>query len=849
MIYILVFLSGFSGLVYEVLWMKQLGLLFGSTSHAAAATLAAFFAGLAAGGWFWGRRAAGMRNPLRTYAWLEVGIAATALVYFGILAAYYHVYPSVYQNVASAPLLLLIKFGLTLALVFPPAFCMGGTLPVMGQYAIRNLSTFGTTSAVLYGVNTLGAALGAGLAGFFLPLWLGFKVTCAVAMLVTGTVAFAAFALSRGKGIGAPGSGVTKRKSGEASSPIPEPQVPASSRIRGVILTMCFISGFSVLAIEVVWTRMFAQVLENSVYTFAAILVVMLLSLAGGSFVSSRLARLAVSPFRVLALLSLLSGLAIAVTPWVFMRATNSFELLAFRASWPRYVWEIFKHAGMVIAIPTLLMGTIFPFLMKAEERHATSAGGSLGRLSAVNTIGSILGSLVCGFVLLEHAGMWGSLRMMAILYLAVAVIIPTAWDWKSTAVRAAGAVVVLLEFTALNPTGLPIFGVDKLRPHEDVVEAWEGSDCTVSVVRGPTGLSLKVNSDYGLGSTAAFRQELLQNDLPLLVWPATESIFFLGSGTGITAGGALDPRFTHVKRVVVCELIPEVLTAAGKHFTNYEGRDFTGGLFADPRATLLPEDGRHYLMAAAERFDMVNADLFVPFRSGAGSLYSREHFEGVKARLKPGGVFVQWLPLYQLTENEFGIIARTMLEVFDQVSLWRITFQPGEEIVALAGHRDMDPLPACNADSGEARRTAVAGKNYRDLQNVLLPFDSSSILFFYGGNLTAARDLFKAYPVNTDDHPLIEYMAPRTYRRAGDKEIPWFVGPRIARLVDEIQQICPPARDPLLAERTTADRRLPAAGAAFHWAHLWEIMGYEGECQKAWLRFVREWTNAGKSK
>jgi len=412
-----------------------------------------------------------------------------------------------------------------------------------------------------------------------------------------------------------------------------------------------------------------------------------------------------------------------------------------------------------------------------------------------------------------------------------------------SLAVRALGAVMIGLEFTALDPTGLPVIGMDRRRPHEQVVETWEGSDCTVTAVRGPHGLSLKVNSDYGLGSTGAYAQERLQNDLPLLVWPRTRSIFFLGLGTGITAGGALDPQFPGVRRVVACELVPEVITAARKYIANFEGRDFTGGLFRDPRVTLLAEDGRHYLMAAPERFDLVNGELFIPFRSGAGSLYSREHFASVKARLAPGGVFVQWLPLYQVTEHELGIIARTMLDVFDQVSLWRISFQPGEEVVALAGHREAGPLPACDVDSGAARRAAVAGKDHRDLGNLSLPFNSGSILFFYGGNLTAARNLFAGYPLNTDDRPVIEYLAPRTYRRAADHEIPWFVGPRIAKLVDKLQQICPPERDPLLAQRSAAERRLPRAGAAFHWARLWQIMDDEAQCRQAWQRFVAEWT------
>jgi len=818
--------------------MKQLGLLFGNTAHAAAATLAAFFAGLAAGSWFLGRRSASVANPLRVYAWLEVGIAVTALLYFGVLRLYYGIYPGVYQSVDSPAVILLIKFGLAILLVFPPAFCMGGTIPVMGQFLVRTPSRLGTTAALLYGVNTLGAALGAGLAGFFFPLWFGFKATCLGAMAVTVGVAAAAFVLSRGASAGR--GEMAKR--GSDDTPF-SAQGPGK---RWPLSLVCFLSGFGILALEVLWTRMFAQVLENSVYTFAAILVIVLLCLAVGAFISSRLARLEVSSPRVLALLVLAGGIAVSTTPFVFMRLTNSLQILASRGSWFEYLGLIFRKGFLTIGPPALVLGTVFPYLMKAEEKHARSAGPALGRLAAINTAGAIFGSLLCGFLFLELLGMWRTMQLIGVMYLVTALVFPLGWATGSIALKVIAGIFLLVQFSALNPARLPINSVDTLRPQQQILETWEGSDCTVAVARDRHGLSIKVNSHYGLGSTGAMMQQKLQADIPLMVRPDTESIFFLGTGTGVTAGSALDPQFPNVKRVVTCELVPEVITAARKYMTNIDGFDCTGGLFSDPRATVLVEDGRHYLMASGQTFDMVNADLFVPFRSGAGSLYSREHFECVKQRLNPGGLFVQWLPLYQVTENEFSIIARTMLEVFEQVSLWRSTFQPGEEVVALVGHPDAAPLPACSLDSSEDKRIAIAGKDHRDLARLSLPFNPQTILFFYCGNLAEAREFFDQYPVNSDDRPYVEYMAPRTYRSKTDAAVPWFVGPRIARLVDEIQSRCPPDNDPLLAGRTAEDRRLPVAGAAYHWARLWEVIGDEEACRQAWVRFVAEWTGQG---
>jgi spermidine synthase len=526
------------------------------------------------------------------------------------------------------------------------------------------------------------------------------------------------------------------------------------------------------------------------------------------------------------------------------MRLTDSLQILVSTGSWLNYLGLIFRNVVLTIVFPALVLGAVFPFLMKAEEKYAGSVGRSLGVLAAVNTAGAILGSLACGFLFLERLGMWGTMQALAVLYLVAALIFPIGWSWKSIALKAVCLGVLLLQFTGLNPTGLPINSVDKLHQREEILETWEGSDCTVAVAQDSYGLSIKINSHYGLGSTGAFMPQKMQSDLPLMVCPTTTSIFFLGLGTGITAGSALDPQFSNVTRVVACELVPEVITAAKKYMTNVGGHDFTNGLFKDPRATVLAEDGRHYLMATRESFDMINSDLFVPFRSGAGSLYSKEHFISVKERLAPGGVFFQWLPLYQVTEDELFVIIRTMLEVFGQVSLWRNNFQPGVEVIAIAGHKDNAPLPASILDSRADMRAAVAGKDCRDMARLSLPFNSQTILFFYCGNVTGAKELFAGYPVNTDDKPIIEYMAPRNYRNKKDSAMPWFVGPRLARLVDDIQKRCPPATDPLLAKRSPEDRRLPVAGAAFHWAHIWGVIGDQNESQQFWQRFVTEWTS-----
>jgi spermidine synthase len=837
-IYLLVFLSGFSALVYQVLWMKQLGLLFGNTSHAAGATLAAFFAGLAAGSWFWGKRSSRCGNPLRTYAGLELGIAITALLYFVVMRGYHVIYPELYQSVHSGAWLLLVKFLLALVLIFPPAFCMGGTIPIVGHHAIRNPFRFGSISALLYGVNTLGATLGALLAGFFMPLWFGFRVTCFIAMGITVIVAFLAFLVSRSSS--AFRTVEVGKGQDDASAARMDPVVRKKlDKNRVALAAICFLSGFGVLALEVLWTRMFALVLENSVYTFAAILVVVLSCLAGGSLISSALARTKWSPNLVLAVLLGLSGIAIAMTPTVFMELTDSFQFLAVKASWLDFVFLIFKKCALTIGPPALVLGTVFPYLMKTEEQYATSPGKSLGRLATINTIGAILGSLVCAFLFLEQFGMWHSMQIMGVIYFLMAAWISSVRCRVGIAVKCVSVAGLILLFTGLDPSQLPVTGVLASRKDEVILKAWEGSDCTVSVVRGNDGLAIKINSDYGLGSTNARSRQACQAEIPLMLKPDAKSVFFLGMGTGISAGGALSDRFPQVERVVTCELSPKVITASKEFMTNVDGVDLTHGLFTDKRSTVLTEDGRHYLMATKEKFDVIDADLFVPYHSGAGSLYTTEHFESVKHRLKPGGLFVQWLPVYQLTDFDFHVIGRTMLEVFDQVSLWRCDFAPFNEVVAFVGHHGEAPLAACDIDDVQTKKSFVYGNDHDDLYKTLNP---QTALMYYGGNVTASKELFAKYPVNTDDQPVIEYMAPRHFRNMGEDEMPWFVGPYIAKFIKDLQNACPPDKDPLLVNRSPANRRLPLAASAYHETKLWAHVQNDAECERSWEQFIKEW-------
>ena len=822
-IFVLFFASGFTGLVFEVLWMKELGLLFGNSAYAVATTLASFFLGLAAGGYVWGRRSSKIKNPLRRYALLEAGVAGSALLYFLLLAAYRGIYGPLFEAFEHRQeVFLIVKFVLALGVLFPPAFFMGGTLPMMSQYLVRSRDELGQTASALYAVNTFGAVLGAYMAGFHLPPLIGYKGAYLTAVALTLVVAGAALFVSRTVPPAAPAE--TGRISNTSKFPL-------SNR---TVLGIAFLSGFVTLSLEVLWTRMFAQVLQNSVYTFSAILVLFLLCLASGAWVASGLARLRLNPRLVVVGLSMGSALTVSATPWIFNSATGGLSEIGTGMGWYRYIIQVFGTGILVIFVPGLLLGTVLPYLMKVSESFGLGAGRTVGYLVAVNTVGAILGSLLAGFVFLDLFGLWNSIFMTGGLYLAAFLFLP-GLPHLHRAIPATGIVLLLLVFHSGH---LPLVHADPAK-NENVLEVWQGSGATVAVVRQQSSLKIKVNNFYAVGGTGALKWEAWQTHLPLLIHPKPRSIFYLGMGTGITAGAALSHP---VARVVVTEIVPEVVAAARNHFGPY-----TNHLFEDGRATVVTEDGRNYLLGTDERFDVIVADLFMPWKASTGTLYSLEHFAAARQKLNDVGIFVQWLPLYQMSRSEFGIIVRTMLAVFPQVTLWRGDFFSQGPIVALVGQPKAGKLDP----HAIRKRLRQSGPEVHDLplRHFIPEIDRFSptakvsdqpgrFLVYYCGNLTAAGHLFDLYRVNSDDQPILEYGAPISQRKEASGSVSWFVTDELINFFEKLLETVPPDQDPFLEKFSGTEINFVRAGLNFHRMQVLEITGNREGAERAFEDF-----------
>ena len=804
---VLFFASGFTGLVYEVFWLKKLALLFGNTSRATAATLATFFLGLAVGSTVWGRRSVKTKFPLKTYAFLEAGVALSAFVYFFLLDFYYLIYSPLFQMLGNHPYLFVaVKLFLAMLILFPPAFFMGGTFPVMSQYWVRSPSTLGQTASLLYAVNTLGAALGVYAAGFHLPLLFGYRNSYILTITTTGIVALAAWWIGRNS----PCLALPVRQSEDVS---PKPAEHIKHFPFRVIWVLAFLSGFVALGLEVLWIRMFSQVLQNSVYSFSMILFVFIISLALGSALASFLARRKLLSHVVLFVLLAVSGFLVGISPFIFTWITGSLEYQGREID----IINVFKSVALVIFLPGVFLGTVFPYLMKISEPLTQKAGRTVGNIAAFNMAGAILGSLFTGFLFLNLFGLWATIRIMAFVYFFTALFVAEGIPGKKLFYRAIPVCGLFLLVSVFETSRLPLIKIDPVEKNEHIVEVWEGSSANVAVVKKDEFLRIILNNHYMLGGVGSRETEEFQAHLPLFLHPKPDSVFFLGMGTGITAGAALKHP---VKKVVVTELVPEVVEASRKYFTPY-----LHGLYEDPRVRIIAEDGRNYLLGTKETFDLIIADLFLPWKSGVGSLYTREHFETVRERLKDGGLFAQWLPLFQVSESEFGIIARTMLDVFPLVTLWRGGFLGSRYVALLIGHKDggsLDPQTL----SRRVLSTPLSAQAVRELftthdfpvETPLLP------LFYYCGNLTATRALFDEFPINTDDRPLVEYYAPLLNRKQAGEESPFFVRFELIDFLDRLLHAAPLREDRYINRFTDEHHSLVHAGFRLHKARILKI-------------------------
>ena len=761
-LHLLFFLSGAAALAYQVLWMRRFSVLLGATAPAVAAALTAFFVGLGLGSYLLGRVAPRLGRPLRVFALLEIAVALSALAVDPLLDAMQPAYAALYDGAGeSVARQLALRISIAIIAVLVPATCMGGTLPVLAQFVSARAESLGVRAGGLYAVNTLGAACGAlAIPAVLLPSLGGGGALAAVVAL---SVLIAAGALLLAGRAEAQADPVAAQADGEGWLKAKRTSMTPQYR---VTLALALVSGVITLGLEALAARAFALVHENSVYSFATVVAVFLAGLGGGAALARAALQRGVAPRGLVAVGWAGAGAWMVLLPALFVRTTGLEYVTG--GGFP-------AHLALLVAFgllaPSVLLGLALPALMQEAGGKARHGGPAVGAILAVNTAGAVMGPLLALFLLAPAVGLWMALSLFGAASLACSAIAAREASGAVRGIFAAAAAIATLVFLAVPPGSLPRM---KLSDQDRVLDLREGAFGSVAVVEHEGHRRIKLNNFYVLGGTAAAGDERLQGHIPLLLHPRPARVAYLGLGTGISLSAIL---FHPVREAVAVELVPEVASVA---------RDWFGGanhhVLADSRVRVRAEDARSYMGATQERFDVVVGDLVVPWRRGESALYTRDSFEAVRRALAPGGLYCQWVPLYQISEPEFDSIAASFLDVFPHTTLWRGDFSAGLAVVALIGHTDPRGLDAEVADT---RARALAARP--DRSNPYLSH-AAGLWLYFSGPLDAAQPRFQSAPRNRDDRPWVELASPRLHRRIERGEATAFVGRALKGRLDEIR-------------------------------------------------------------
>lgn len=709
--------SGFSALVYQIVWLRMLALVFGVTVYAASAVLSSFMGGLALGSWLGGRVADRRRRPLRAFALVEIGTALSALAVPALLRAAEAIYAAIHAYSPEAPLLLTAaRVGCAAVVLLVPTTLMGASLPLLSRYVAGSTGAAAARIGVLYAANTTGAVFGAVLAGFVLIGGIGVRATTRLAVMVNVAAGLSALALSW-----------ARRREPTPGPPAAEAAGPRpATLVQRRVLVVFALAGCAGLALEVVWFRILVLFIPATTYAFTTMLAVVLLGIALGSAIASRLVKGAGDPVRRLARVQIATGLLVILS----MAALA----LTYRRGW--------RTSGMIQAcvvamLPaTTLMGATFPLgLATWLEGAAGNVGRRVGVLYAANVCGAVAGAVSGGFVLLPVLGTRGSLLVLAALYGAAGCFL-IASKGRRAAVRYGVATLVLL---AGSWSMLPdLYGAVIARRHnrqDRLVFRSEGVQTTAAVhVQPPGNRVLYLDGLHQANDTDEMvRVHAEIGHLPMLLHPDPARSLVIGLGGGVTAGAVA----SHHTTTDVVELASSVIAAA-PFFSHVNG-----DLLRRPNVRLRVDDGRNYLLFTRQRYDVVTADIIQPVHAGAGNLYSREYFRLASRVLRDGGLMLQWIGHRE--DGHYRLIMRTFLEVFPHATLW----SNGSLMVGSAA-----PLRIRR----EAVERQLADPDTRSaLHRVAL--DSYDALL---GRYTAGPDEMRAFlgsgPVLTDDRPLLEY-------------------------------------------------------------------------------------------
>ena len=743
----LVLISGAAGLIYQIVWERLLELYFGVTMISITLIVSAFMAGLGIGSLIGGRIARNLQNALLLYGLLEIGIAL-----FGVVSPRVIVW--IGEATAGSPYALV--FLISFAILLIPTTLMGMTLPLLTQSFVDRVETAGQVIGLLYGINTLGAALGAVLGGYVLIGFYGFEGAIYRAVFLNAAVGLFAVWLSR-------------RQMALATGPVDGVTASGGSVLWGYgsILVSSFLVGFIGLGFEMLWIRLLSLVNKNTAYSFPSVLGVFLFGLAIGGYFWGRRADTSRNPVALFCKVELAGAAVAAFTflvfqwslqfnpPWIqaffetrqpismFVESGNEFYFSRRVLLWS--LWDYFLPILILVLPATLILGGGLPLLDRISIQSPLLSGRRVGDIHLANIVGSVAGALVISFILLPAVGSEWTLKLLILttfVFPALYLLNRTQHSQKRSVDRndlslVGPGLVALLSVFLLPDRGAFYRHMFMVGSGQEVIVS-ESGDSVLALTYDPASERDDPAGWFWIGGeiNSFFPAVGLYEERALVCAGAAQPQRILVIGFGGGHSTMFYKSIIAVEQIVVVELLGDIAPFLSRNVASARTT------LSDPRITYVVDDGRRYLNAFPdEKFDLISIDPLRQHTAGHNNMYSEEALKIYRSHLAPGGVLCAWM-------DDFHTMPHTVARVFPYVDQFRNEFMVASDQVIVYDKGYMTQLVEDYA--------SLTSEIYGEDRSIRL--DVSRALNFFKRDQEQILDSEQSRNILRDMNPVLEY-------------------------------------------------------------------------------------------
>lgn len=742
---IVLFLSGVSALVYQIIWIRKFGLVFGVDVYTMATVLTAFMGGLAIGSLIFGRLVDRINNPLLLFMLLEFGIGLFAVIFpftfKGLISLYIPIIQKWGLTEYSAQL---IKFIFSVIYLLIPTTLMGGTLPVIFKFFVKHLNNLGWHISTLFTINNLGAVAGCFLAGFILIKSFGLNTSLYIAASLNLINAMAVFLVSSSRP-----EKISIVKTEDFSSVKTGQSNSLTKPLLNLVLWVFAIEGFTTLAFEVIWTRIFIGFSYDKTTYFSSVIVLsVIFGLSLGSITVSRLVDRRKNLVGILAALEILIGLISMLMLILFSKISLQLNLhRSVFEPWIKIIGKEYLLFFLFLLIPAALTGMVYPIVSKLYTDNIDKLGKRMGMIGFLDNIGSVLGSFMAGFIFIPFLGVVRSFTIVVVINIVLGVLLILFSNALNKRIRVISLAITLPAtfILMLNAPAKRYFSwwdKSKYELWSNFVEKipfyYEGVDGTVTLRQYYNYIGLNINGHNT--AYTSLKDQIVNRMLgyvPYMVHPDPERALVIGFGLGFTVESLIQPK---IKTVDVAEICSGVIKSG------LVMNDWNNEALKNPKVHAYLEDGRELLFRTKEKYDIITSNAVHPRLSN--NIYTQDFYELCSEKMNKGGIMCQWATPNWLNEREFKAQVKAFINAFNFVQLWYIN----EYTIILIGSDEKIKIDY-----------QLISERFKDekVKSDLLNINMTQPFEFVAQYSMGKDDLVKYCsdtPSNTDDFPLVEF-------------------------------------------------------------------------------------------